>query len=204
MASLQKLIHNKILLYVLFLFSLISIFYLAIHKEFVSVSVFILVAFLTSFFSKNMTVVFLVAILFTFVYRLSKKIHVEGFTDETDETDEKEEDPIEEIIIEENEEKKKKNASTLQESMIADPEELDADAITKKIEKEAKHKIGGASSDNGLDKIQEQTKILLDTHNELLKNLDSMKPYLKQADTFTKSISDMLKKTKTESFSNYK
>jgi predicted O-linked N-acetylglucosamine transferase (SPINDLY family) len=97
-------------------------------------------------------------------------------------------------VIRKNNEKKKKNAATLQESMIADPEELDTDANLKKSEEKTKNKIKGLSNinDTGLEQIQEQTKILLDTHNELIQNIETLKPYLKQANDFTKSLSKIM------------
>jgi len=80
---------------------------------------------------------------------------------------------------------------TQQESMIADPEELDTDSNLEKADLKTRNKIKGVD-DDGLNKIQEQTRIILDTHNELIKNLDALKPYLREADSFSKSITKIM------------
>jgi hypothetical protein len=207
--NLNNILHNRFVLYFFFIFSLILVFYLAFRRDYLTVSVFILVGFITSFFSKNMVVVFLLSLAFTAIVKFAKVKKLEGFTGDSDEDaenedtvedtesikedmeNEDEDESDEETIINKNNKKKKRFAAKQQESMIADPEELDADTNLKESENRNKNKIKGVN-DNGLDKIQEQTKILLDTHNELIKNIDSLKPYLKEANNFTKSISKIM------------
>ena len=211
------LLHNIFILYFFFIVSLIYVFYLAFQKDIFSVTIFLLIGFLTSFFSKNMIVIFFISLTFTHIFKLSStsKYSLEGFTGDTDEDAENKdsieppiggdnnEDIDETTYIKKNDEKKKKNAATQQESMIADPEELDTDSNIQTSNNKTKNKVKGVSgmNDEGLEKIQEQTKILLDTHNELIQNIESLKPYLKQANDFTKSISKIM--NTNESFSNY-
>jgi energy-coupling factor transporter transmembrane protein EcfT len=189
-------LHNVFILYFIFIISLIYVFYLAFQKELSSVSIFILVGFISSFFSKNMIVILFISLTFTHLYKLGN-YNLEGFTDETDsetQTDtytDKDTDKHKGENDKGKNDKKTKNELVSQEPMIADPEELDADENLKHIDEANQGKVS-ALNDNGLDKIQEQTKILLDTHNELLKNIETLKPFLKQADTFTKGISKIM------------
>jgi len=196
-------IHNTFVLYFFFVVSLFYIFYLAFQKEFLSVSVFILFGFIASFFTKNMIIILFLALTFTGIYRLGGVYNLEGFTGDTDEDAENKdmieepeggennEDMDENTFIKQNEKKKEKNMETQQESMIADPEELDTDSNLEKADLKTRNKIKGVDED-GLNKIQEQTRIILDTHNELIKNLDALKPYLREADSFSKSITKIM------------
>ena len=60
-----SLLQNKVLLYIVAAIAIVHILLLANSKDFNSVLIFVIVGFLISFFSKNMIVVLLSAIIFT-------------------------------------------------------------------------------------------------------------------------------------------
>jgi hypothetical protein len=92
MAS-YNLIHNRILLYIVFLIALADFLYLVSTNDYESASFFALVGILTAFFSKNMIVILSVAILTTNVLKYGKisKSKVEGMKSKEDDAEEEEE-----------------------------------------------------------------------------------------------------------------
>ena len=88
------LIHSRAVLYVLLIFSIIHIVYLANNNDIASMMIFVLVGLLTSFFNKNMVVILSVALIITNVLRsVMKKDYIlsEGFSDNEKESHEKKE-----------------------------------------------------------------------------------------------------------------
>ena len=74
----KGVLHNKILLYVVFIFSLLNLFVLANTGNYTYVVVFILIGFLSSFFSKNMLVILLLALILTNILKYGSSLS-EGF-----------------------------------------------------------------------------------------------------------------------------
>jgi TATA-binding protein-associated factor Taf7 len=108
----------------------------------------------------------------------------EGFEDDaTDENIENETEEEEKGEGEEEEEEKRENE---------DKENIE--------DMENKQDTNDSDNVNEFEKLQEQTKILLDTHNELIKNIETLKPYLKEAKDYTKSISKIMNGSSTENF----
>jgi sugar phosphate permease len=86
----NSILHNRFLLYALLAVALIDVLYLLNTRDFTSVIVFILVAVLTTFFSKNMIIVLFVAICITYMLKHTKSL--EGLEDMEEEEDEEKED----------------------------------------------------------------------------------------------------------------
>ena len=100
----HKLLKNKFVLYFILLLALADVIYLAMGKDYMSVAVFCLTGFVSSFFSKNMMVVLCIAMAVTNVLRFGSA-RSEGFAegakdkdkeDEQEDTDENMENPDEE------------------------------------------------------------------------------------------------------------
>jgi hypothetical protein len=115
----HKLLKNKFLLYFILLLALADVIYLAMGKDYMSVAVFCLTGFVSSFFSKNMMVVLCIAMAVTNVLRFGSA-RSEGFAegakdkeDEQEETEENMENPDEE------KEEKKDGGIVLTEEQIA-------------------------------------------------------------------------------------
>lgn len=95
----KKILNNVALLYVVLIATISDLLYMVSLGSHFNVIIFILVAYVTSLFSKNMMVVLLVALALTNMYDLGKKIVLkEGFEDEdgdkdkTDDSDESKSD----------------------------------------------------------------------------------------------------------------
>ena len=74
----KNLLYNVYVLYFFLLVSVIFLFGLTQSRDFTSVAIFILIGFITSFFSKNMVVIMAIAIIFTALLKTTKS-SLEGF-----------------------------------------------------------------------------------------------------------------------------
>jgi len=83
----KNVIQSKVLLYFLSLLSIMNILFFGYVKDYQSVFVFIIIALLMSFFSKNMIIILLVALAFANLikYVLHKKMFYEGLETMEDE-----------------------------------------------------------------------------------------------------------------------
>jgi hypothetical protein len=104
----NSILHNRVLLYALLAVALIDVLYLLNTRDFTSVIVFILVAVLTTFFSKNMIIVLFVAICITYMLKHTKSL--EGLED----MEEGEDEEIEDENFEEKEKEEEIEVSTEQ------------------------------------------------------------------------------------------
>ncbi len=77
------LLYNKYLLYISFIVCIINIVLFMFSGDFISVAIFLLVGYLTSFFSKNMIVILVIALVVSNVIKAGT-IMVEGMTDKKD------------------------------------------------------------------------------------------------------------------------
>ena len=78
------LLHNRILLYATFVLSLLNLVFFIVDKDFVSITFFILIGFLTTFFSKNMMVVLLLSLILTNILKYGSGLNKEGMDEDED------------------------------------------------------------------------------------------------------------------------
>ena len=71
-----KILHNRFVLYFVLFLALSDLLFLAMGSELVSISIFILSGFVTSFFSKNMMVIMCVAMVITNILRYGTGIRM--------------------------------------------------------------------------------------------------------------------------------
>ena len=90
----NELIHNRFILYFVFIIAVANLFHFVFSHDLMSVCVFIVAGLLTSFFSKNMVVIMVISIVVTHVVRFGNGGH-EGF--------ESLEEQVKEILDEEEE-----------------------------------------------------------------------------------------------------
>lgn len=76
----NRILHNPIVLYTVFFVSLGQLFYLNVEQDYNSIILFVILSFLVSFFSKNMTVILSLATAFTFLVKYGTSVSKsEGF-----------------------------------------------------------------------------------------------------------------------------
>jgi len=77
------ILHNVYILYLIFIIALANFLTLVYSNDYYSASIFVLVGFLTSFFSKNMIIILFIAIAITNILKYGSSAAVEGFTAES-------------------------------------------------------------------------------------------------------------------------
>jgi hypothetical protein len=82
------MLHNKILLYAVFVFSLLNLFLWTNTGDYTYITVFILIGFICSFFSKNMIVILLLSLILTNILKYGSDLK-EGFEEGVDGDEEK-------------------------------------------------------------------------------------------------------------------
>lgn len=186
--KLKSLLQNKFVLYVLVLIALLNILMLANGKDFNSVIVFVIVGFLTSFFSKNMIVILLTALLFTHVLKyVNSLVRKEGMEDKKEkegmknkknkkegmENEEDEDVPVTEDNAEENKDEKKEEKE--EEKMGSKEEEL----IKKK---------------QTYDALKSDFTEFQSIQKDILNNMKEIDPLLAKAETFINKFEQYKKK----------
>ena len=74
------ILNSRFLLYFIFFLSIIDLLFFSVAGEFGFIAVFILIGYLTSFFSKNMMVILTIAMVCTNIIRFGRDVRVEGMT----------------------------------------------------------------------------------------------------------------------------
>lgn len=131
----KKILNNVLLLYVVLFAVITDLLYLVSIGAHSNVIVFILVAYITSMFSKNMTVILIVALAITNIYHLGRGIVVkegfeEGEGEGEDEDEDKDVDTDKDKDVDTDKETKSKKGEQLPEEykdalkQLSDPETL--------------------------------------------------------------------------------
>ena len=76
--SSKDLLHSRFVLYIVFIIAVSNLFHFIFSNDFMSCTVFIVAGLLTSFFSKNMVVIMVIAIVVTHVIRIGNS-SMDGF-----------------------------------------------------------------------------------------------------------------------------
>ena len=84
----KAILYNRNVLYFIFFLSLGYLFYILSTYDFYTFSIFVIIGFLTSFFSKNMVVILALAMSVSFIFKYGTNIRPEGFENELNESNE--------------------------------------------------------------------------------------------------------------------
>ena len=159
MALNTKLLKDKNVLYVVMFVAVTNFFVYLLMHNWTAAVIFALLAYLTTYFSKNMIIVLLVAMVSTNVIvasgHMTRRV-VEGMEDKK--TDEVEED------------EKDKDEGYTNKSDINYPATLE----------KAYDDLDSLIGKDGIDKMTNDTSKLVEQQNKLLKNLENMTPLIEQ------------------------
>jgi high-affinity K+ transport system ATPase subunit B len=167
-----SLLQNKVLLYIVAAIAIVHILLLANSKDFNSVLIFVIVGFLISFFSKNMIVILLSAIIFTNLIKMvypgqegmkGKKVK-EGLDNEEEEEEEEE-------LYDEEEEKKEE-------------EEDEGVSLNIKQTAEEKKEAELKKKQETYDKLKNDFNEFQSIQHDILKNMKEIDPLLTKAENF--------------------
>lgn len=184
--NLKGTMQDKRVLYAVGLLSLLYVLYLGNEKDFNSVFVFAIVGFLLSFFTKNMILILIIALLFTHFIKFT--IHYkkegmenkkkEGLKDKKEGMEDKEEEK-EEDSKEEKEEEPKLDKVEVDEDL---PENEDMSEGEKKQKKEE------------YDKLKKEFVEFQSIQKDILKNMQEIDPLLNKAENFINKFEHYKKK----------
>ena len=169
----RPLLQSRLILYVLFFFSVVTLGGYGMSGDFLFAVIFLIVGFLTSFFSKNMIVILFLALTVTQIIRQGVQPRVsssllEGMDSKSTESMDTLLSPDD--VEQDNKEDKKS---------LKKPDESAGDDMKKKLMTESKAK--------------NEIKNLLDLQLKLMTGINSMQPILKE-------VEDNLTKMRRESF----
>ena len=176
----RPLLQSRLILYVLFFFSVVTLLGYGMSGDFLFAVIFLIVGFLTSFFSKNMIVILFLALAVTQIIRQGVQPRVsssdsllEGMDTQTDDSSESRKEPMNTLTPEELEEDsqkegKKKTLTASGSEMKKKPEESAGIDMKNKLMTESKAK--------------KEIKNLLDLQLKLMSGINSMQPILKEVE----------------------
>lgn len=174
--KLKSLMKNKTFLYFVLFIAVVNAFGYLMMRQFEAVMLFVLVGFLTTYFSNNMIVVLLAAIVVTNIYaspRLNLK-YKEGMEGHKDEKDHEEE-------TEEEDEEDKEGLVALQ------PADLPPNGKKSKIDsagtlEAAYDHLDKLLESDAINKMSDETQKLANQQDKLMKNIDKLEPMLSSAE----------------------
>lgn len=177
-----KVLNSRFLLYFILLLALVDLFYFAMERDFLFCGIFILIGFLTSFFSKNIMVILVITIALTNILRFGKNATISEGMESAEETEETEEEVEEGMEDGENEE--------VEEGLMDETSALDE--LKKKTLKGLTPSTGAKASSTDMTKgLDDQTANLINQQKTLMKNMESLTPLLQNAETFMEKFQSL-------------
>jgi hypothetical protein len=207
----HSILHNVYLLYLIFLIALVDFLQFVYSNDFYSASIFVLVGFLTSFFSKNMIVIFCITIAITHILKYGKNAGTEGFGEEEDDDDEDKksvgenfedgEDDSEEVtdaaadadVVD----KVKQNFSDSDKKKTEPPLSVEKKTSSKKEQfGQDTQVVYTADEDKSIEKNNKNEQTMIE-NERILKTMNQYKPLLDTLNGITKNVV-ALRKTGSE------
>jgi predicted RNase H-like nuclease (RuvC/YqgF family) len=195
-----KIINTKVFLYVVALFSLISVFSFIISGNTSAIVVFILLGLITRSFSNNMGIVLLVPLVIVNLF-LGTKLVKEGLEamekskdeNEDEEKDEKKESEVSEGFYGKNnktrESLENKNKNEKDEAMVNKEPRMDLASTLSDAYKKLNDNIGK----DGISKLTDDTKNLMNQQKQLAETMENIQPMLSNMQPIIDQATNMMK-----------
>jgi hypothetical protein len=194
----SSLLYNKYVLYFVFLIALLDIFYFIQLEDYTFSSIFVIIGFLTSFFSKNMIVILCIAMAVTNILKYGVgEYRVEGFDDEPEPEFERENTdtdtgPMHTKVVMDN------SGNKVTSGVIKDPGSTDVIVPNSNPTEEARNaEKSGFKGKDGVYTAEEDKSVkrvyspeqLIENQKKLMKKLDKYKPLLDTMNNISKTLS---------------
>ena len=182
------MLNNKWILYAVLFISIVDLFNFFSKGDTTAIMIFVVSGFLTTYFSKNMLVILVIALAITHIVRFGSA-SVEGMAGEAGEAsgEEEDEDKVDEGMEGEAEEEEEGMAGKVEKN--ADGKKVDD---LKKISDSLK-----TMEAIHPDEAEKQTETLIKQTKMVQENMELLEPYLKKAKEVTEPL------TKSEGFCDY-
>lgn len=174
MPKVSKLLKDKNVLYVVSVLAMVNLIGLLLVRNFNGLLFFALIGFLTTFFTKNMIMVLLTALISTHLYIGSSKLR-EGMENKK---------KMAKKVVEKKESKENEDDDDEDETS---ENRVDYSKTLEKAYENLENQVG----ENGIEGLTNQTAKLLDQQKELMKNMENAKPMLKMAEGFLEKLGGM-------------
>jgi len=176
-----KVLNSRVLLYLVLILALCDLFYFAMEKDYLFCGIFILIGFLTSFFSKNMMVVLVIAIALTNILRFGKSSGInEGMEDKQEDTAKEEDTTKDEEFENEHSDEKQLEGAT--DAIV------DLNSTSKPSESK---KTATSKKDDMVAGLDEQTANLIQQQKTLMKNMENLTPLLQNAENLMEKFQSL-------------
>ena len=191
--KMDKVLNDKNVLYVVFVVAILNILGYLLVQNIDAVAFFLIVGFLSTYFSKNMIVVLITAIVSTSLFNSTRGRYVEGMSTRRSEKNKK--DP-------EADKKADMYKKTSTKDAVAEDKEVEPEGMTNVTNKAKKpNKLDYAGTlekayenlqntvgKGGIEGLTSQTKTLLDQQKNLMDNIKGMEPFLQTAESFMNKL----------------
>jgi hypothetical protein len=182
LSSSYLILRSKILLYIVTLISLFYILMLGMTQEYIYIVIFALVGYLTTFFSKNMIVVSLIALAVTNIIRLGRKATVnEGLDTMEGEGSGVAAKPA---VAEEKAKKTDTAAAPTKPSVASPLTSTTTDSANNLLNKLSTAMNTGDGSKADIATLQKKATELVSTQDKLMENMSQLGPLLEKAESF--------------------
>lgn len=196
MPKMDKLLNDKNVLYVVLILAILNLLGYLVVQNTEAVVFFLIVGFLSTYFSKNMIIVLMIAIVSTSIFTSTRSRFVtegmssqRGQSKKVDETSKKQ--PVNEnknmkmnAAPEEMKEDQEPEGMTTVSNNAKKPNKLDYAGTLEKAYDNLQKTVG----EGGIEGLTGQTKKLLDQQESLMKNIKGMEPFLATAESFMSKL----------------
>lgn len=204
--KMDKVLNDKNVLYIVFILAILNVLGYLLVRNTEAIAFFLIVGFLTTYFSKNMIVVLIVAMLSTSIFTSSRsyigRVFKEGMTDKKDAS--KDNGKEKKASTDDKESPKKALNATVNDKKDTSDDEDDIQGVSTESStksKKGQHFVSHADNleeayknlkqtigDGGIKGLTDQTQTLLNQQTELMSNIKGMEPFLQQAETFMNKL----------------
>jgi|TARA_B110000285_G_scaffold83226_1_gene95707 hypothetical protein len=193
--KMDKLLNDKNVLYTVFVIAILNLLGYLMVKNVEAVMFFLIIGFLTTYFSKNMIIVLIITIVSTSIFASTRTTYIqgpvtkEGMSTQRSATKDKLKDKLKENA----EEKSKTNTKS---PPLPAPDSKVSTRSSKTKNRvdyagtleEAYSNLQKHVGDGGIEGLTAQTSTLLSQQKELMENISGMQPFLKTAESFMQNM----------------
>jgi hypothetical protein len=167
----DKVLNDKNVLYVVFVLAILNLLGYLLTNNLEAIVFFLMVGFLSTYFSKNMIIVLIITMISTSLFAYIRPSTTEGMsTNSSRRSTTPEEDP--------------KTTEEAMETLNSEEPRIDYANNLEKAYENLQSTIGK----EGIKGLTEQTEGLLNQQKELMDNITNMQPFLKTAESFMNNL----------------
>jgi len=188
----NPILHNRIILYFISILALFDIIYFLNKGDIISFVTFVLVGFLTSFFSKNMIVIFVIAMSITHILKYGNSGYInEGFKEGMDNEDENDTNVTTSKNSSSSDSSSDKPSSSSDKLSSSDKPSSSSDKLSSSSTKKSSKKIDETfEGKNNIEysELKKEYKEFQGIQDKIMKNLSDIEPALQKAEDFIKKF----------------